>query len=602
MKFNNFKIRTKLLFGFSLVITILIVVGAISLNGIYKVNDLLTEATSNRMPSVQSLQTINEAQTAIKAYERTLLISDGIYKTPGFRETQYKKVNEIWQKIDSAWAVYLPLEQTNEEKNAWDAYVVSWDAWKKSSKDFFELSLQKDRLIQKKENKADLALIDSKLNKKSEENRPLFSQAEKDLAKVIEINFTISETLKNNAAKVVSSQNRLMIGFIIGGVLVAILIAFFISALISLPVKKIDDAAALIAEGNLEINLDIESKDEIGNLADSFRKLLKANKEIVDKAKLVSNGDLTVTLQMRCEKDELNQALSSMVQRLNEIVAQILESAQNVASASSQFSSTTIQIAQGANEQASSAEEVSSSVEEMNSTIQQNTENAVQTEIIAKNAATGINEVAAAAQKSLEATNKIAEKIKIINAIAEKTDILAINAAIEAARAGEHGKGFAVVAAEVRKLAETSQKAAIEINNLSATSLKVTEESGSLMMKIIPEIQKTATLIQEIAASSNEQASGSNQISQAIEQLSKVTQQNSAAAEEMSSTAEELASQAEALNEAIAFFNTGRSFVKKEYKSNRTFQKTATSLKNGIPVKAPINSDAELKDSEFQHY
>lgn len=603
MKFKNLKIRAKLLFGFSAVITILIIVGFIALNGIYKVNGLLNEATTNRMPSVQALQTINEAQTAINSYERTMLITDGTYQTLAFRESQYKKINEVWDRIDKAWATYLPLEQTKEEKIAWDLFVVSWEAWKKSSKEFFELCVEKDKILQKNggEN-IELALINSKLARKSEEIRPQFNQAETDLDKVIQINFTISEALKNNSAQIVAAQTRLMIGFIAGGVLLAIIIAFFISALISLPVKKIDNAAALIADGNLDINLDIDSKDEIGNLAGSFRKLITANKEIVEKAKLVSNGDLTVTLQKRCEKDELNQALSDMVQRLNEIVAQILESAQNVASASSQFSSTTVQIAQGANEQASSAEEVSSSVEEMNSTIQQNTDNAVQTEKIATNAATGINDVAAAAQKSLEATNKIAEKIKIINSIAEKTDILAINAAIEAARAGEHGKGFAVVAAEVRKLAETSQKAAVEINNLSATSLKVTEESSALMMKIIPEIQRTATLIQEIAASSSEQASGANQISQAIEQLSKVTQQNSAAAEEMSSTAEELASQAESLNEAISFFNTGRAIAKREHKPAHSFHKPVAPLRNGASVKAPKLIDLDSKDTEFQNF
>ncbi|NJK95322.1 MAG: HAMP domain-containing protein [Bacteroidales bacterium] len=376
-----------------------------------------------------------------------------------------------------------------------------------------------------------------------------------------------------------------------------------ISRIISIPVRKIDIAAAQIAEGNLDVNLDINSKDEIGSLAESFQKLIKANREIVEKAKLVSEGDLTVTIKKRSDKDELNFSLSQMVERLNEVVAQILESSQNVASASSQFSSTTVQIAQGANEQASSAEEVSSSVEEMSSTIQQNTDNALQTERIASGAAKGINDVANASSKSLEATRQIAEKIKIINAIAEKTDILAINAAIEAARAGEHGKGFAVVAAEVRKLAETSQRAAVEINTLSATSLKVTEEAGGFMMKIIPDIQRTATLVQEIAAASSEQSAGATQIAAAIEQLSKVTQQNSAAAEEMSSTAEELASQAEMLNETIAFFNTGRSIKQEKTVNHKISRKLSNDNKIASPTKKGINVlDEELKDKEFEMY
>ncbi len=608
MKFKNLKIRSKLLIGFSSLIIILIVVGAIGYNGLKSVSKLLIEATSNRLPSVNSLQTINEVHTSIKSLERTLLIDQGSFNTLEFRESQYQQVEEKWKSADKAWAVYTPLYQTPDEKVAWDSFALSWDAWKKGSIEFFNLNKSKDKLLRDMGNlkhgdmAVELQKINEKLFKASMDLRPLFFKADTDLAKVIDINMVISDNLTKTAKNVESFQNKLLIGIIAGGIFLAILIAFFISSLISNPIRKIDLAADLIAQGNLDINIDIESKDEIGSLANAFKRLIISNKEVVEKAKLVSNGDLTVTLKKRSENDELNQALSDMVLRLNEIVGQIVESAQNVASASAQFSSTTIQIAEGVSEQASSAEEVSSSVEEMTSTIQQNTENATQTEKIATNASKGINDLATASQKSLEAIRQISEKIKIINTIAGKTDILAINAAIEAARAGEHGKGFAVVAAEVRKLAETSQKAAIEINTLSATSLNVTEDSISLMIKIIPDIQKTATLIQEIAAASIEQTSGANQISQAIEQLSKVTQQNSAAAEEMSATAEELASQAVSLNETISFFNTGRIIVKEksQIKSERKMQVSKKYVSK--PVNGTKILEEDIKDKEFEMY
>ena len=358
-----------------------------------------------------------------------------------------------------------------------------------------------------------------------------------------------------------------------------------------------------ISKGNLSDLAELEKigkRSDNDNLMPSIIILIKALLDITEKAKLISNGDLTVTITMRSDKDALMEALSEMVGRLNEIVVQIMESAQNVASGSGQLSSTATEIAQGANEQASSAEEVSSSVEEMNSTIQQNTDNAIQTEKIATATSENINKVSNGSIKSLEATRMIAEKIKIINAIAEKTDILAINAAIEAARAGEHGKGFAVVAAEVRKLAETSQRAAVEINTLSSDSLKITEEAGSLMLKVMPDIQKTATLVQEIAAASSEQSSGANQIAKAIDQLSQVTQQNSAAAEEMSSTAEELASQAESLQEAISFFNTGR-VIKGDLKhnvqrtKNNIFEKKVNKTK-GIKILEDTRNDSEFEN------
>jgi methyl-accepting chemotaxis protein len=193
-------------------------------------------------------------------------------------------------------------------------------------------------------------------------------------------------------------------------------------------------------------------------------------------------------------------------------------------------------------------------MEEMVGNITQNSDNARQTEQIALRASTDIQEGNKAVLTTVEAMKTIAEKIAIVGEIAEKTDLLAINAAIEAARAGELGKGFAVVAAEVRKLAENSQAAAKEINNVSKTSVKVADESGVLLQKIVPDIQKTALLVQEIAAASLEQNSGANQVNNAIMQLNAVTQKNAAAAEEMSSSAEEMASQAEQLSELISFY------------------------------------------------
>lgn len=364
--------------------------------------------------------------------------------------------------------------------------------------------------------------------------------------------------------------------------------------------NNVTKALEILAIGDSKISEAMASsftkRCENDRLIPAFLNLNKALNLIAEKAKLVAEGDLTVTLEKRSENDVLMQALNDMVTRLNEIVGQIMESAQNVSAGSSQLSSTSVQIAQGANEQASAAEEISSSIEEMNSTIQQNTDNAVQTEKIAKSAYKGIEEMSVAAMKSLDATRQIAEKIKIINSIAEKTDILAINAAIEAARAGEHGKGFAVVAAEVRKLAETSQKAAIEINTLSSASLRLTQEGGELMSKLIPEIQRTTTLVQEIAAASNEQNSGAMQIAKAIEQLSSVTQENSASAEEMSSTAEELASQAEALQETIGYFTISKN-ASVDTKSN---QHTKQSIPVNIvkPLKKKIIKTTDVQDQK----
>jgi methyl-accepting chemotaxis protein len=211
-------------------------------------------------------------------------------------------------------------------------------------------------------------------------------------------------------------------------------------------------------------------------------------------------------------------------------------------------------MSQGTTEQAASAEEASSSVEEMNATIKQNADNAQQTEKIALKSAADATESGKAVSQTVGAMKDIAGKISIIEEIARQTNLLALNAAIEAARAGEHGKGFAVVASEVRKLAERSQTAAGEISDLSASSVEVAEKAGAMLAKLVPDIQKTAELVQEISAASKEQTSGADQINAAIQQLNQVIQQNAGAAEEMSSTAEELSSQAQQLQGTIEFF------------------------------------------------
>jgi len=193
-------------------------------------------------------------------------------------------------------------------------------------------------------------------------------------------------------------------------------------------------------------------------------------------------------------------------------------------------------------------------MEQMSANIQQNADNASQPEQIAVKASKDAKESGAAVTSAVTAMNEIATKISIIEEIARQTNLLALNAAIEAARAGEHGKGFAVVAAEVRKLAERSQTAAGEISELSSTSVDVAEKAGQMLNQLVPDIQKTAELVQEISAASNEQNAGVEQINSAIQQLDQVVQQNASATEEMASTAEELSSQAQQLQDTIDFF------------------------------------------------
>jgi methyl-accepting chemotaxis protein len=320
------------------------------------------------------------------------------------------------------------------------------------------------------------------------------------------------------------------------------------------PLNVAADYVAKISIGEMPAVITENYNGDFNNIKNNLNVLINALNEIIERARLVANGDLTVDLKKRSEKDELMQSLTDMVKSTASIITEFQTAASNISASSQQMSSTSQQMSQGATEQASSAEEVSSSMEQMAANIQQNTDNAQQTEKISLNAAEGINKVNAAAGDTLKYMQEIADKVSIIGEIARQTNILALNAAVEAARAGEHGKGFAVVAAEVRKLAERSQISAVEIDQLTKNSVKATDESGKLLLAIAPEIGKTAKLVQEIAAASIEQNSGADQVNNAIQQLNQVTQQNAAASEEMATSSEELASQAEQLLDMISFF------------------------------------------------
>ncbi len=324
------------------------------------------------------------------------------------------------------------------------------------------------------------------------------------------------------------------------------------------------------------------------------RKVKNALNDAVHVANDLAEGNLTVDVEIRSEDEtgRLLRAMKNMVEKLREVVEGVSSASDNVAAASQQMSSGSQQVSEGATVQAASAEEVSSSMEEMSSNIKQNADNAQQTEKIALKAATDAKEGGQAVTETVSAMKDIATKISIIEEIARQTNLLALNAAIEAARAGEHGKGFAVVATEVRKLAERSQTAAAEISKLSASSVEVAEKAGEMLTRIVPDIQKTAELVQEISAASNEQNSGADQINKAIQQLDQVIQENASATEEMASTAEELSSQAVQLQDIIGFFRTGN-----EGKKARRQVAAPRQEKKAAVAKEPPRQIAAVKKS-----
>ena len=317
------------------------------------------------------------------------------------------------------------------------------------------------------------------------------------------------------------NQSRIIITLLsLGTMVIVSLMVFFLFRVMTLkPLERLTAVVGEVAAGDLTQKVEVRTADEIGILFGSIR---------------------------------------SMVEKLQTVVGDVKNAASNVAAGSQQVSVSSEQMSRGASTQAASAEEASSSIEEMNAAIRQNASNSTATESIAQKSANDALESGAAVAEAVKAMKDIAQKISIIEEIARQTNLLALNAAIEAARAGEHGKGFAVVAAEVRKLAERSQVAAAEISGLSNSSVEVAERAGEMLSKLVPDIQKTAQLVQEISASSKEQSSGAGQIESSIQQLNQVIQQNAGAAEEMASVAGELSAEADQLLGTVKFFKVGQ--------------------------------------------
>ncbi|TXN42209.1 methyl-accepting chemotaxis protein [Methylobacterium sp. WL7] len=346
----------------------------------------------------------------------------------------------------------------------------------------------------------------------------------------------------------------ILIATVAGALLLGFVIATWLAVSIARGLLRAVSLAEAVAVGDLGTTITATSRDEIGDLVAALNRMTASLNDTAAIANAIAAGDLTVEARPLSDRDSMGRALQTMLGKLRAVVADASVAAGNVSAGSQELSASADQLSQGSTEQAASTEEASASMEEMAANVKQNAENASQTETIARQSAKDAEASGAAVGRAVDAMQTIAQKITIVQEIARQTDLLALNAAVEAARAGEHGRGFAVVASEVRKLAERSQAAAAEIGTLSADTVKAAQQAGEMLGRLVPDIRRTAGLVEEISAACREQDVGSAQINQAIQQLDKVTQQNASASQQVSATSEELATQAERLQATIAYF------------------------------------------------
>ena len=508
MRFKNMKIGMRLGVGFGIMMVLLAVLTFMGIKSMHSIN-----ASMESIVKESNVKT-KLARDAMKAIDE---ITEGIILVAAMNDDKVR--TDVKKEIDASRKIYKDCVDTLEKLDTSQKGRQLIEKARTEIKPAGEANNKVVQLAAANKMQEAMQVYVSQARPGSEKVKGIFT----DLAKHQEDQATASY---NDAVKTYASTRMVLI--IIGLVAVAlgVVVAFLMTRSITKPLSEAVNISDRLARGDLTLTVDVTSNDETGQL-------------------------LT--------------AMKNMVDNLKKVVQDVSSAAQNVASGSQQMSSSSQQMSEGATMQAASAEEVSSSMEEMSSNIKQNADNAQQTEKISLKAANDAREGGQAVSETVSAMKDIATKISIIEEIARQTNLLALNAAIEAARAGEHGKGFAVVATEVRKLAERSQTAAAEISKLSSSSVEVAEKAGEMLTKIVPDIQKTAELVQEISAASNEQNSGADQINKAIQQLDQVIQQNASATEEIASTAEELSSQAELLLDTIGYFKVDQGTAAKKH-------------------------------------
>lgn len=498
--FGNFKIGTRLIAGFLIVVALTVTVGMLGIHKLEQVNELSDQMYDREMIALNNIQSANVQLVYVGRGLRSSMLATSLEE----RDTAIKLTRDAISKMYEYIELTRPSFVSAEGVAQFEALSEPMAAYVRTV----------EQVLKLREASSEVRPADE-LTIMLPQLRETGNKADDLLTALVERKVSRAKEANEQIAGIYLSARAQMIGLVIIAAVLGFGIGILVTRSITRPLNRAVSVADSLAAGDLGIQVESDSKDETGQL--------------------------------------LN-AMKNMTERLRSVMGDVRSAADSLSSASEEVSATSQSLSQAASEQAAGVEQTTASVEQMSASIAQNTESAKITDSIAGKAANDAVAGGRAVRDMVVAMKQIADKIGIIDDIAYQTNLLALNAAIEAARAGDHGKGFAVVAAEVRKLAERSQVAAQEIGGVAGSSVQLAEQAGRLLDEIVPNIQKTSDLVQEITAASQEQSTGAGQINIAMGQMNQITQQNASASEELAATSEEMNAQASQLLELISFF------------------------------------------------
>ncbi|MFO5491427.1 MAG: methyl-accepting chemotaxis protein [Cuspidothrix sp.] len=613
--FRNLSVRTRLVGGFLFIGLLVLVVGLVGWNINLRLTQAVNTLSTNSLPSITGLWKINEGQTQIESSERALLNTD---LDLAQRDAEVMRIKQVWQQIDEGFKEYESTDKTDEEQKLYTQLQSAWSEWKKNHEKFMQMNekfeslgilnpVNKEIELMKSNpvNTSELALVRrantvlSELKQKVQDNRSSFEMATKSLLADIELNEKFGvETYKQAQKDSETGTFWLLLVLVIGPV-TAIIFGVTFSKNISEAVNELVKVSQSIANSNSQLPGSFQTKDELSKLQTAFYTVASKIGELVNIAQKISSGDLTVQIQQADTQDEIgklqnafftmNNDLNSLIRRIQHSGVQITTSSTQIAASGKELEATMTEQLASTNEVAATAQEIAATSKNLVKMMEKVAEMTNVTATDASESHNKLIDMENSMRQLAEARTAITSKLGImskkagninsvivtITKIADQTSILSLNAAIEAEKAGEYGAGFAVVAREIRRLANQTAVATLEIEQIvkdmqSAVSTgvmemdkfnnSVTNSVGQVNLisnqigKVINQVQSLPPQFIQVNESMEEQSQGAIQISQAMEQLTDTSQQTVDALRETNGALEQLEEAAQSLRSEISHF------------------------------------------------